>query len=479
MGLKPGRISPAEWWIPGSTEDTTIPGVCEVKEDGRILARLHRNPSIPAGQASFLFAPLPKIPILHGSVFGTEVTLVDCRTGGTRSGLSPIADIELRPWFGVEGQLLSEEELNSSKAEVRLRGQREWAAWSAFAYEIDGSHIRPRSLTYEPPPARTATIPGGSVTIKDDSILWPNGPDAQLKSQCSFVIDLESPVPLRDFLRTYTLPLEVLLSLATSSMARIESLYIAANQPGTYAGSEDQPEWLKVWFGYHGARDSPREIAPEDILFELSDYNWEELGGRIFTIANEWRYIIDQWIALNNPRYHWRVPRFLTTVTVLEGVDRLLNDETQSDRAVAYERIANDVKLALETVPGLNSKRRARIRKLIADSYEPSLEDRLARLGAKVASGMSALNLDEDWPARVAKLRNQVGHGLPAARALSDDNRAAQAGEAILIHLLECLFLSELGLDDQRIAKVARRRCRMAWRSTILTEGYDKLPKGD
>ncbi|MFC0860956.1 HEPN domain-containing protein [Sphaerimonospora cavernae] len=477
MSLKEGEVAPAEWWMPGAKADK-VPGTCEITDDGRIVARLHRNPFQPADRASLMLEPLEDIPILHGNVFGTEVTLIDCRVGKAKSGFTPHADITLRPWFALEGLLLDGEDLVVSNAEVRLRGQREWANWSAFSYEFEEKRLHPKSLTYTEPPSRTTSIPGGTLTISDDSILWPQNGDATLTTQCKFVVKLSSSVDIRDFLREYTLPLEILMSLAITSIAPIESFFVSDDRWEAAAREQGRPNWLRLWFGNLKSREDSSEITAEQLLFQLGDYRWEELGGQAFSVVTRWRYIIDQWIALINRQYRWPVPRFLTAVTIIEAVDRLLHPDAQSERAVEYQEISEDVDNALRGIACLNAKRRARIKKLIATSYEPSLEDRLARLSERVEAGMTGLDLPEDWASRVAKLRNQVSHGLPEVHDLATDHRAAQVGEAILLHLLESLFLYELGFNSEELRTVMERRLRFGWRTSTITRGFESLPRG-
>ncbi|WP_187280859.1 hypothetical protein, partial [Microbispora sp. CSR-4] len=318
MGLRIGQTVPADWWIPGQSEDNVIPGTCEITKEGGIVAKLHRNPLRSAGQASLLAAPLEDIPLLHGSIFGTPVTLVDCRMGPATTKFTAQADIELRPWLALEGLLLGDEELVVSEAQVRLRHQRIWASWSPFFYEFEESSLQPKRLAYHAPAGRVTAIPGGTLSIEDDSIFWPRPQqgDAEIKSQCKFVVSLDSPLPLRDFLPQYILPLETLISLATTSIARIESLHVTDKSWIASATESGRSNLLKVWFGRSPSQDDFRDITSQDLLFLLSDYRWEEVGGNLFSILPNWRYIIDQWITLINRNYRWPIPRFLTAVTI-------------------------------------------------------------------------------------------------------------------------------------------------------------------
>ncbi|TQS21374.1 hypothetical protein FLW16_39405 [Microbispora sp. KK1-11] len=407
------------------------------------------------------------------------MTLVDCRMGPATTKFTPQADIELRPWLALEGLLLGDEELVVSEAQVRLRHQRIWASWSPFSYEFEESSLQPKRLAYHAPAGRVTAIPGGTLSIEDDSVFWPRPQqgDAEIKSQCKFVVSLDSPLPLRDFLPQYILPLETLISLATTSIARIESLHVTDKSWIASATESGRSNLLKVWFGRSPSQDDFRDITSQDLLFLLSDYRWEEVGGNLFSILPNWRYIIDQWITLINRNYRWPIPRFLTAVTIVEAVDRMLYLDNVSDRAKEYDQIASNVDAALASVAGLNSKRRARIRKLIANSYEPSLEDRLKRLSVRVACGLVPLNLPDNWAKRVAALRNQISHGLPAVHDLARDHRGAQVGEAILLHLLESLFLAELGFTTEELEKAMMRRAQLGWRASTISRNIDSLPE--
>jgi hypothetical protein len=470
--LKNGEVNPAEWWIPGA-EENKIDGVCEITQDGRIIPRLHRNPFRPKDSASLMLEPFENIPLVHGKVFGTPVTLIDCRVIPRKSGLTPHAVIELQPWIALEGLLLDTDDLMVSKAEVRLRGQREWASWEAWKHGDRSSGLK--SLIYSPPEPRPTSIPGGTLTIDDSSTFRSQNGEISVKSQCKFVVQLDSPIDIREFLPRYIYPLEVLMSLTIASMAPIEHLGVASDHWESATLAQLRPNWLPVRFGRSGPRNEKTRINADDVLFYLNDCRWEELGERIYTVIPQWEYVIAQWSTLIDKQYRWPVPRFLTAVTAIEAVDRILHPDEQSDRAAEYREIADEVDTALRSIKRLNSKRRARIKNLIATAYEPSLEDRLKRLSDRVESGMADLNLPDHWTNRVARLRNQVSHGLSAAHYLATDHRAAQVGEAILLHLLESLFLHELGLNPEELGKVMERRFRLRGRISVIAQGFGSL----
>ncbi|WP_159062053.1 HEPN domain-containing protein [Streptomyces sp. WM6368] len=453
----------AEWWLP-ERPDLKVAGTYTRLNSGNALARLHGSLE---GRDGTFFSSVNNYPLVHGEVFGKSVTLVNARVGSGRFGGGDLIDVELRPAVAIEGLLLDEDELSVTEAKVRIQHQDEWVQPSTFAARKDSrgflSEVSIRDF-----PQRLASIENGFVGITDFSSSRWNSTELSIINRSGFHFCFESPVSLTSFFDEHLRGLQVLMTLVTGTRCGIESLSFTNETWLVNGVAPATPPWVEV-----------RVRAPEegkskrnDLLFSLSSLDWERQAPRIFDLSIAWMYAIEQWALLLDDRFVWPVARFSTAASAVEALDRVLTpDEKYEPDAALISRVVEALR---ET--SLNGKDRRKVKSALERPREVSLEQRIRRLTQCAPEAMADIVGDPQWPARVARLRHVVSHGLQSSEKLWKDVRSVECGSEILIHLLECAFLFHLGFDRDRIREMKMRHASTAWRKSVVDQCMNLLP---
>lgn len=465
-----GEWYPARWWKPERGSDSAVPGTYEVLPGGSAKATALEGLS---GENRFLPDPNDEqIEILHGNVFGKAVTLVDVRQGRFQGNMGELCKLEYRPRISLEGLHLGTDELLISDAEIVFHDQQAWSQWRAFSGEGPTpaqAVLSPSTVRYIDPPELVATTEYGTITIEDASTIKP-GQDFILKYRCLFKISLSSPTLLTDFMRKWILPLDVMIATASGRVGGIESA-IFTNREWEIVGEQHPSQrWVKARVGARiKPGDKRKELDWPDMLFTLSDINWPSQAPLIFDIIPRWSYVVEQWAMLLRPEYKLPVARFVSAVQAVEALDRILIEDP------ADTLLADEVDEVLKAA-GWNSRRRRRVKGGLKYQSAPSLEDRLRRRAGDLGSAMESLTGDQTWPARVAKLRNIVSHGLTGSDDLRAITEGSMVGTELLLHLLEGTFLQNLDFSEEIMKQILERRGDYGWRRTFVNDHMHLLP---
>ncbi|WP_242902520.1 HEPN domain-containing protein [Actinomadura terrae] len=474
--MKFGEWRPAQWWLPGQADTWKVPGTYELLMNGAAKATLFkdlkkgRQRIIPSKDDS-------NISLLHGDCFGKAVTLVRSRSTSYRGNLGELRSAAYLPWLALEGLFLSEDELQVSDAVITLHDQQLWAQRTAFKPEFNNPETDwfPSAVRHVEIPDSTAVLQGGSITIEDRSVYHPEkNSTIKLETRCVFKIALDEPVDIKQFMESWVHPLEVMIAAANGRIGGIESLRLTNKNWQFEPNVPDFKKWATVRVGSQVRADEKRkDLNYHDLLFSLHDIDWTRQGAAIFETIPKWSYVIEQWAMLLRPDYKWPVARFVSVVQAVEALDRLLIPDVQSSKSA---KLVDDALATLKEA-GFNNRERGRIKAQLRLLGTPSLEDRLKRRVKEMPSVMAKLTTDSMWPARVARLRNIVSHGLEDAHDREKVVMGSLVATDLLLHVLEATFLLNLNFTEEETADIMQRRNSFGWRCDRVREQMHWLPE--
>ncbi|TDB95356.1 HEPN domain-containing protein [Actinomadura sp. 7K534] len=473
--IKSGEWRPSQWWKPGQADAWKVPGTYEYLENGRAKITLFkdinkdRHKLFPSEDDSHL-------PLLHGDCFGKAVTLMRSNRMSYRGNLGELCSATYLPWLALEGIFLAEDELTVSDAVLTLHDQQLWAQRTAFKPEYDPPdrpHF-PSAVRRIEIPDCTAEVPGGRITIEERSVFHPGKSTFKLESRCVFKIVLDAPTSIEDFMESWIYPLEVLMATASGRVGGVESLKMTNRSWKFEHNIPESSKWVTVRVAHRaGNKDKRKELTYLDLLFSLLDIDWARQGPALFDTIPKWSYVIEQWAMLLTPDYKWPVARFVSAVQAVEALDRLLVPDIQDSTISA---MIDETMSALKEA-GFNYRKRRRIRSHLHHLGTPSLENRIERRVGEMPFVMSALTTDARWPARVARLRNIVSHGLEDAHDRERVVMGSLVATDLLMHVLEATFLLNLGFTQNEADEIMKRRSSFGWRSERINDRMHWLPE--
>ncbi|WP_328489611.1 ApeA N-terminal domain 1-containing protein [Streptomyces zaomyceticus] len=455
----------SDWWLPDNSASKT-PGTYTILETGDAKAVLHR----PLGDQHPLGFRPSMHPLVHGNAFGKSVTLIDARTGRSRTKMNGQAEIELRPRMAIEGLLLSEDELEVTEARVQIQNQDDWLSPRSFHVERDPQGW-PKNVSIHRFAEHVALAGNALISIGDFSVIQGGLSNFSISSKSGFHLYFEKPIPIDKLFSVHLRGLQVLMTLVTGSRCGIESLRFTNDQWNIGGVVPESPRWVDV--RVRAPELNSAKINPAKMLFPASSLRWEEQAPRVMSLSNDWVYAVEQWALLLDGRFVWPVARFATAASAVEALDRILNpDEQYEPDHALIERVAKALKEA--SIP---SKDRAKVKGALKRPRETSLEQRIRRLTLHAPEAMRQIIDEPQWNSRVARLRHVVSHGLRSSEEFSQDVRSVQCGAEILLHLLECVFLSHLGFDAEQIADIKRGHPNTSWRKSVVQECFHLFPE--
>lgn len=473
--IKAGEWHPSQWWKPGQSDVWKVPGTYELLDNGRAKINLFKNIDKDHSKL-FPSDDDSHIPLLHGDCFGKAVTLLSSNRTRYRGNLGELCSATYLPWLALEGLFLAEDELTVSDAILTLHDQQIWAQRTAFQPEYDHSDrpYFPSAVRHIDIPDCIAETSGGKIVIEERSVYHPGKSAIKLESRCVFKIALDSPVSIKELMESWIYPLEVLMATASGRIGGIESLKITNRK---WIFERDVPassRWATVRVAHRaGNVEQRKDLHFFDLLFSLIDIDWPHQGPALFETIPKWSYVIEQWAMLLTPDYKWPVARFVSAVQAVEALDRLLVPDVQ-DSAVAT---MIDEAMTVLKEAGFNHRKRRRILAHLRHLGTPSLENRIERRVSEMPLVMSSLTADTRWPARVARLRNIVSHGLEDSHNRERVVMSSLVATDLLMHVLEATFLLNLGFTQEKTDEIMKRRSSFSWRAERINDGMQWLPK--
>jgi ApeA N-terminal domain 1 len=454
------RTLHGRWRLPDQALDRAIRGTLTLSDDAFHLdleGSLHRVPE--DGPSAYVNYQVPTAVdrILGETTEGVDVTLETCTlrkhgTRGTRRRPGVAFTEAYRPrivcvgaWFGAD------EELAFDIALVRLSSLHPWTAVSGFEpvlRRLPDEH-EPTTLTYTPPPTRTATLQDGTVValefplVDDTRGLYPF--ERTLRQATRF--ELRYP-EARDVVgvQTHIQALRNLLTLGVGQPVKVVDV-VAYRKP---VPNEEPALGREVEVLYAHTQNASAQELPHhhDMVFLLPDIadHFERHIVRWFDHARELGRVLDLYFSTLDIEFMYLETKFMNFAQAIEGYHRRrLNRTTYDDETFAGYKGA-----ILEPLSG---KARELAKRALRYANEVSLESRIKDvidgLGPPARNIVGAANVGtQDFANRAAKIRNVYAHNL-------DDEEPELRELAVLTFqlnaLVEAILLSEVGFDPDVI----------------------------
>lgn len=410
------------WFWPGHTELKAqgAVGTYRVRKDGQPMVRILGEPVEEIGvdhdQEEVLYGFLGKLDltVLHGpSTFWSP----------NRPWYRSQTD-DLTPRVAFEGKHLTREEMTFTDVSVRFWDQEVWSEWAAFPGEPSyGEDERLRlTIDYAPQSEHHATVGDVRIELLDGS-LWgqtKGGRDWHLSSQSRFRLTFPEPVDYDAILNEWLMPLETLIVTTTGRLSGLRSLRLR-HRDWPIGPGEGRYEvgWVTARTR-QPRRGAERDLDPMQLLYRLSDMNFDAQIPAVISAANRLAYSLDHFALLRDARYNGgELARFVASCQLVDAMDSALR------------------------------------------KYKPASKDfatTLLRLDRGVGGLLAEIVGVKKWRDHIRNVRALVVHGGETAHQLTHDARAVYAASTILLLLFEARLVVEFGFtQDQAKALITGR----------------------
>jgi hypothetical protein len=449
------------WWLPNDPSGRVAGTLRYSQQDGLALDLL----GVLGGAAG----PETKThDIILGTVVrsseGQFVTLKDCRQDSFTATSSGLNTESYHVERALLGQHLSRpDEFLFSRCVVMTSGLNAWAAhlrgWQLELGDEAGEPGWTVRVTYTPPPALSAAIPGGTLSLSPWAY-WSGGPrEWHLREEVGFVITTVPPMQADDWNLRYVYPLLNLMTLVTDSPSALTEFRLSG------AGRPDRS--VKV-VGHRilsaPVKDSAAALL--GILVPLQDVQakFPILIARWLAISEQYRDACNVFFALRYAPGAYLDIRLLNTSQALE-----LYDARRPGRERASPAIMPDEIMAL--VPEGAREAIARWAKGVMIDLFPDALRRLATEHEATLAPLAAGNLSH-LVNEILKFRNYVMF----RGELPGDPKHYPMGlymvTETLATLMKSCFLAELGFTPEERAAFFQRNAmydflRTGWASEL------------
>lgn len=459
------RPRPARWWLPTKKEEQAA-GLYWVDDDGAaritVHARLADGPRLLRADS---------IPLLHGNVLGTAVTIVNARpVDSTIPMRGDVHRAEYAAMLAYEGFMLGTNELSFDKARFGVGHLGEWANWDSWE-DVDDDHPgKPPRLEHQGLQRRSIECDGGVLSIQDGAGWSQADGTWTLTSGCRFDLQLDSAVSLDDLDYRWLRPLQLLLTTATARRSPLLHLSVSSTDWVLEDPDEDgRPpgDWVRVRYRSRAAQSLTR-LSSLHHRHLLQDFDADLQIPAYFKAADHHRYALERYSDAISEVAVGRETTFLNAVQAIEALDTGLHVDVPSAWQAELAAVIDDATKAA----GYNAKRRKTARRGAEQAHMPSLSGRLRRIDVETGRFVSEL-AGRGWPEDVETLRNAVTHGR-TGEVLRKTAGALLVATEISKFLWDLRWLMVLGFDVDDAQRLVRRRANQ-WSDAALIEDHHHL----
>lgn len=345
------------------------------------------------------------IEVLHGVGDGRQITLRGIEQIGGQIRTPGFATAD----FLVPATFIGAHVIDSvvTRAEFSFEFLSEWSGRTKLTliWPSDEDE-RSRSLQYRPPDKHAASVPMGTLVLKEKLLTKPAKEGQRLlEPASSFTVNLIQPLPLENVLHSVVRPLQTFLTLATGRANALTYLRVRhasgslADPSDALLGAGEDADWVEEIEEMR--RDSSRVVLPviprpgsdprpfqaHEMTFGLRDIpsTFESTIQRWFAVVEELRAATDLYFAGQYQPARYLETRFLQNCQVAEIIHRARYENETMPAGVFAEKIEAVRRLIVNVdqwewvrraLEESNSKRlRTRYKELISDA--PALVRRL------------------------------------------------------------------------------------------------------
>lgn len=375
------------WWLPENEDDKHY-GQLE-GEPGRIKLTLadsfdgsHRR---SADVAVDYFDSLPQVPVVHGVINGTLVSLLGLRTVDQPVALPGLPQTIYSPESLVFGRWVDLQSENGPiGVQVRFTGLLYWLGHRGLTQtiQVSADQTTRRWWTYNQPDAVKWRVGDFDIELGADAHQQRAWDSLVLEEYGYFQVESATSKSLRAWIEEVINPLHEMLKLAFLS-----PVHLVGSQFKWDLGGTHRDDW-----GFETAelvlnrRSSPDEerklLRQEDFLFLPNDLSDESLA-KLLALTSR----VSQ-IRSKSLRYEetpqLRDDHFLNSVRQLESLHRVLYPVSEQDKLAFQERLKSIYQVLNEADAKLVSGR-------LRYGFDPSLARRLRALAMPWRDDLTAL----------------------------------------------------------------------------------------
>jgi ApeA N-terminal domain 1 len=441
------------WWLPGSPEHV-VSGTLTLAENERptllVVGPIDAKFDLATGLGTLL-GRTQDLPFVFGrAADGKKITLSNVRLGIRQLHLDDprSAIFELVGWSAFVGAHADPDKAVFKQADVVLERLADWLDERAMDLEVTPSRQDARriSIIGELPGTTRVAVEGGEFLARTN--LASSGDfrrTATLTMKPSLRITLNEAITTDAWFKTWLVPTQRLVALATSLPIEIERLELT---------SPDDHQCEFWWPRALRAGTPDRLLMPDEVLFTLPDLNKGDLAEHLrcwLSATTRFEPVLNMFFATRYAERMFEEDRFQNLIQAVEAYHRRVSGARPNQ--VEHEKRA---KALLATVP---AEHREWLSEVLETTKEFRLSDRIEALlndHAWMVDDVIPHNLHR-WAVRAAMARNFRAHHDPDASPIGTNVDDLVGFNQRLATLLEACFLHELGLPEDRVREMIRR----------------------
>lgn len=460
------------WWLPEKPE-AKVAGTLRIDEALSVeLLLVGSFRGLEALQHSF------ELPLILGAGSGMLITLAYCFESGSNISAPGIATTRFKPGMTLLGAHVSQlEDIEFEKVYARYEHLEEWANRPGLRREFtfdEAGHMAAFTVSYAYPSKVIAAIQTATIEVVGGCSLEGNRWDAYVAHNSTrFRVTPSKPCSLPVLNHDFLHHIQNLVSLGAGRPVQLTEL------AGTLRGSPGQARndlKVEILSDTREVRESEKQVFPDDMLFTLDDLA-DDFGGHLsrwLERAEVLSPIFNLYFGTLFGSQMYGEHQFLSLAQAAESYHRRTSPNAILPKP-AWSKLRKELCQTVEAAD-IPAEAVELLSQKLSFLNEVSLKQRLRELLEAQKELVKFLIPDpERFVVSVADTRNYLTHFNRNLRKRAAHGTAMYRITEQLRFVIELVLLTELGISEEKKAKIVRRHQRYLKNMKFLTapEGAD------